>query len=129
VPLAAVLWSGEITFAGVLSFLLADLIVLPILASYRKYYGSSFAVRITIAMFIAMAIAALITSAVLGGLGAIPSGPRPARAGIFGTLSVNYKLALNVLATLVSVAVLCLSGSLPKLRAPVRARPGLDPRS
>ena len=40
VPLAAVLWSGGISFAGVLAFLFADLIVLPILAIYRKYYGT-----------------------------------------------------------------------------------------
>ena len=40
VPLAAVLWSGGISFAGVLSFLFADLIVLPIMLIYRKYYGT-----------------------------------------------------------------------------------------
>jgi uncharacterized membrane protein YraQ (UPF0718 family) len=43
VPLAAVLWSGGISFAGVLAFLFADLIVLPIVAVYRKYYGGAFA--------------------------------------------------------------------------------------
>jgi uncharacterized membrane protein YraQ (UPF0718 family) len=129
VPLAAVLWSGGSTFAGVLAFLFADLIVLPILAIYRKYYGTRFAVRITIAMFIAMAVAALITSAVFGWLGAIPAGPRPTRADIFGTLSVNYKLVLNILATLAFVALLWLSRAPRKLRAPVRVRPGFDPRS
>ena len=39
VPLAAVLWSGGIGFAGVIAFIFADLIVLPIVAIYRKYYG------------------------------------------------------------------------------------------
>ena len=47
VPLAAVLWSGGISFAGVLAFIFADLIVLPIIAIYRKYYGTAFALRIT----------------------------------------------------------------------------------
>ena len=47
VPLAAVLWSGGISFAGVLAFLFADLIVIPILLIYRKYYGTRFTVRIT----------------------------------------------------------------------------------
>ena len=42
VPLAAVLWSGGICFAGVLAFLFADLIVLPIVLIYRKYYGGAF---------------------------------------------------------------------------------------
>ncbi|MBV9003959.1 MAG: permease, partial [Solirubrobacterales bacterium] len=46
VPLAAVLWSGGISFAGVLAFLFADLIVIPILWIYRKYYGTTFTIRI-----------------------------------------------------------------------------------
>jgi hypothetical protein len=44
VPLAAVLWSGGISFAGVMAFLFADLIVLPIVAIYRKYYAAALAV-------------------------------------------------------------------------------------
>ena len=64
VPLAAVLWSGGISFAGVLAFLFADLIVLPILAIYRKYYGTRFAVRIAALMFMTMVIAALIVDGI-----------------------------------------------------------------
>jgi uncharacterized membrane protein YraQ (UPF0718 family) len=52
VPLAAVLWSGGISFAGVIAFLFADLIVLPIVVAYRKYYGLSYALRITALMFV-----------------------------------------------------------------------------
>src|SRR3954453_22737142 len=59
VPLAAVLWSGGLSFAGVMAFIFADLIVLPIIAIYRKYYGWSFALRITGLMFVTMVIAAL----------------------------------------------------------------------
>ena len=59
VPLAAVLWSGGISFSGVIAFLFADLIVLPILAVYRKYYGRAFALRITALMFVTMVAAAL----------------------------------------------------------------------
>ena len=43
IPLAAVLWSGGIGFAGVIAFIFADLVVLPIVAIYRKYYGNAFA--------------------------------------------------------------------------------------
>ena len=39
IPLAAVLWNGGISFGGVIAFIFADLIVLPILNIYRKYYG------------------------------------------------------------------------------------------
>ena len=72
VPLAAVLWSGGICFAGVLAFLFADLIVLPILAIYRKYYGTAFALRITALMFVTMVIAALIVDGIFSALGLRP---------------------------------------------------------
>src|SRR2546423_121061 len=52
VPLAAVLWSGGISFSGVLAFIFADLIVLPIILIYRKYYGWRFTLRITVLMVI-----------------------------------------------------------------------------
>jgi uncharacterized membrane protein YraQ (UPF0718 family)/YHS domain-containing protein len=96
VPLAAVLWSGGISFGGVLAFLFADLIVLPILAIYRKYYGTRFAVRVAGLMFVTMVIAALIVDGSFTALGMIPTGPRPTRADIFSPIRVDYKLALNV---------------------------------
>jgi uncharacterized protein len=101
VPLAAVLWSGGISFAGVLAFLFADLIVLPILAIYRKYYGTTFAIRITGLMFTTMVVAALIVNAIFSALGLIPTGPRPTRADIFSGIHVDYKLALNVLGVVI----------------------------
>src|SRR5947209_18404132 len=66
VPLAAVLWSGGISFAGLLALLFADLIVIPILLIYRKYYGMRFTLRITLVMLFAMALAALVVSALFG---------------------------------------------------------------
>jgi uncharacterized membrane protein YraQ (UPF0718 family) len=56
-----VLWSGGIGLAGVLAFLFADQIVLPIIAIYRKYDGTGFALRITALMFVMMVAAALLT--------------------------------------------------------------------
>jgi uncharacterized protein len=109
VPLAAVLWSGGISFAGVLAFLFADLIVLPILLIYRKYYGTRFTVRITAMMFITMVIAALIVNGIFGALGLIPTGPRPTRADIFSSVAVNYKLALNALALVIFAAMFWLT--------------------
>ncbi len=84
VPLAAVLWSGGISFAGVMAFLFADLIVLPIIAIYRKYYGTAFALRIIALMFVTMVIAALIVDGLFSAAGLIPTGPRPSRGDIFG---------------------------------------------
>ena len=97
VPLAAVLWSGGISFGGVIAFLFADLIVLPIILAYRKYYGTAFALRITVLMFVTMVLAALVVDAVFGGLGLIPTGARPSRGDIFGAIHLDYKLALNIL--------------------------------
>jgi hypothetical protein len=109
VPLAAVLWSGGISFAGVLAFLFADLIVLPILAIYRKYYGTKFTVRITALMFITMVIAALIVDAIFSALGLIPTGPRPTRADIFTGVHIDYKLALNLLGVVIFAALFWLT--------------------
>jgi uncharacterized membrane protein YraQ (UPF0718 family) len=109
VPLAAVLWSGGISFAGVLAFLFADLIVLPIIAIYRKYYGTAFALRITAMMFVTMVIAGLVVDGLFSGLGAIPSGARPTRADIFSSVKVDYKLFLNVFGLVVFGALFWLT--------------------
>jgi len=108
VPLAAVLWSGGISFGGVIAFLFADLIVLPIVVAYRKYYGLKFALRITALMFVTMVIAALAVDGLFSALDLIPT-TRPTRADVFGTVSVNYKLVLNAIATVVFVGLLGLT--------------------
>jgi uncharacterized membrane protein YraQ (UPF0718 family)/YHS domain-containing protein len=100
VPLAAVLWSGGISFAGVLAFLFADLIVLPIIVIYRKYYGTRYALAIVALMFVTMVLAALIVGGLFSAFGLVPTGTRPSRGDIFGTIAVDYKLALNLLAAI-----------------------------
>jgi uncharacterized membrane protein YraQ (UPF0718 family) len=109
VPLAAVLWSGGISFAGVLAFLFADLIVLPIVLIYRKYYGMRFALRITALMFVTMVLAALAVDGLFSALGLIPTGPRPSREDVFGSIALDYKFALNVLGAVVFGALFGLS--------------------
>src|SRR5579875_3859785 len=109
VPLAAVLWSGGISFAGVMAFIFADLIVLPIIAIYRKYYGTRFASRIVLLMFATMVLAALAIDVVFGGLGLIPGGARPGRADIFSAITVNYKLVLNAAGVLLFAALFSLT--------------------
>jgi uncharacterized membrane protein YraQ (UPF0718 family)/YHS domain-containing protein len=109
VPLAAVLWSGGISFAGVLAFLFADLIVLPIILIYRKYYGGRYTARIVALMLVTMAIAALLVGALFGALGLIPSGPRPTRGDIFSSIQVDYKLALNMLGLAIFAALFWLT--------------------
>src|SRR5436190_12906638 len=72
IPLAAVLWNGGISFAGVIAFIYADLIVLPIIDIYRKYYGWKATGFIVAVFYVAMAVAALIVEFLVGALGLIP---------------------------------------------------------
>jgi uncharacterized membrane protein YraQ (UPF0718 family) len=109
VPLAAVLWSGGIGFAGVIAFIFADLIVLPIVLAYRKYYGTEFALRITALMLVTIVIAALAVDGLFSVLGLIPTGPRPSRADVFGSVEVDYKLFLNLFGTAVFAALFWLT--------------------
>ncbi|HEY2478850.1 MAG TPA: permease [Solirubrobacterales bacterium] len=109
VPLAAVLWSGGIGFAGVVAFIFADLIVIPIVLAYRKYYGTEFALRITALMLVTIIVAALVVDGVFGLVGLVPTGPRPTRTDVFGSVGLNYKLLLNLVATAIFAALWWLS--------------------
>ncbi|HEX5310034.1 MAG TPA: permease [Solirubrobacteraceae bacterium] len=104
IPLAAVLWSGGISFAGVIAFIFADLIVLPIVLIYRKYYGAPFAWRIVALMFVTIVLAALVVNALFSVAGLIPQ-VRPTRGDIFGAVRVDYKLFTNVLGLAVFAAL------------------------
>jgi uncharacterized membrane protein YraQ (UPF0718 family) len=109
VPLAAVLWSGGISFAGVMAFIFADLIVLPIILAYRKYYGWAFALRIVALMFVTMVIAALLVDGLFSTANLIPTGSRPSRADIFGSAQLDYKLVLNIIGLLIFAALFYLT--------------------
>jgi uncharacterized membrane protein YraQ (UPF0718 family) len=124
VPLAAVLWSGGISFAGVLAFIFADLIVLPIVIAYRKYYGWAYALRITALMFVTMVAAALLVDGLFSALNLIPTS-RPSRDDIFGSVQLDYKLVLNVIGLLVFAALIWLSRRRkePSTRRPSDALP------
>src|SRR5436309_6808519 len=94
VPLAAVLWNGGISFGGVLAFIFADLIVLPILALYRKYYGWRVAGFLLLSFYATMVVAGLIVEFVFDGLGLIPS-ERNAKV-IEASVTLNYTTILNI---------------------------------
>jgi uncharacterized protein len=104
VPLAAVLWSGGISFGGVLAFIFADLLVLPIIAIYRKYYGWAFTIRVAAVMFLTMAAAALVIDATFTTVGITPD-TRPSRGDIFSSIQLDYRLVLNALGLVVFAAL------------------------
>src|SRR6184192_905393 len=78
VPLAAVLWNGGISFGGVLAFIFADLIILPILNIYRKYYGRRMAGFLLLTFYVTMAVAGLIVDLLFSAIGLAPTGARHA---------------------------------------------------
>jgi uncharacterized protein len=94
VPLAAVLWNGGISFGGVIAFIFADLIVLPILDIYRKYYGWKMAGFLLACFYAAMVAAGLIVELVFGVLRLIPE-ERAARV-VEASVTWNYTTILNL---------------------------------
>ena len=95
VPLAAVLWNGGISFGGVLAFIFADLLVLPILDIYRKYYGWRMAGFLLVTFYASMVVAALIVEFLFQGLGLVPS-ERNAKV-VEASVTWNYTTVLNIL--------------------------------
>jgi uncharacterized membrane protein YraQ (UPF0718 family) len=104
VPLAAVLWNGGISFGGVVSFIFADLLVLPILNIYRKYYGAKMSLFLLGTFYATMAAAGLVIELLFDALGLIPTGPRHAKV-IEASVTWNYTTFLNI-ALLALTAVL-----------------------
>jgi hypothetical protein len=94
VPLAAVLWNGGISFGGVVSFLFADLIVLPVLDIYRKYYGLKISAFLLVVFYASMAAAALIVELLFGLLHFIPK-QRSAKV-VEEAIQWNYTTWLNI---------------------------------
>lgn len=95
VPLAAVLWNGGISFGGVVSFVFADLIIVPIIVIYAKYYGRRMAVFLTATFYVTMVAAGYVVELLFGSLGLVPTGPRHAKVGDTG-IRWNYTSWLNI---------------------------------
>jgi hypothetical protein len=125
VPLAAVLWNSGISFGGVIAFIFADLIVLPILDIYRRYYGWTMAGFLFVTFFAAMVGAALAIELAFDALGLIP-GERAAKV-VEASISWNYTTILNL--AFVSLAAVLVwrfirTGGLPMLKTMNRPSAG-----
>jgi uncharacterized protein len=117
VPLAAVLWNGGISFGGVLAFIFADLIILPILDIYRRYYGRRMAAFLFVTFYAAMALSGLAVELVFQALGLAPT-ERNAKV-VEASIAWNYTTILNI-AFLMLAALLVwrfvATGGLPMLK-------------
>jgi uncharacterized membrane protein YraQ (UPF0718 family) len=96
VPLAAVLWNGGISFGGVIAFIFADLIILPILNIYRKYYGGKMSLFLLATFYATMVVAGYIVEILFGVLHLVPTGPRHAKV-IEASITLNYTTVLNAI--------------------------------
>jgi uncharacterized membrane protein YraQ (UPF0718 family) len=103
VPLAAVLWNGGISFGGVISFVFADLIILPILNIYRKYYGVPAAAFLFVTFYASMVVAGYLVEVGFAVLRLVPKA-RNARV-LDPAITFNYTTVLDI-AFLVLAAVL-----------------------
>jgi uncharacterized membrane protein YraQ (UPF0718 family) len=102
IPLASLLWSGGISFGGVISFIYADLIIIPLILIYWKYYGAKAALYITTVMFVSMVIAGVVVDSLFGTFDLIPTGARPASAIAQAAFQWNYTTWLDLVAIVLS---------------------------
>src|SRR5262252_2186113 len=95
VPLAAVLWNGGISFGGVIAFIFADLIIIPILVIYRKYYGTRMMLTLLGIFYATMVVGGYIIEFTFGGLGLVPA---TRNAGVFNaSITWNCTTFLNII--------------------------------
>jgi uncharacterized membrane protein YraQ (UPF0718 family) len=117
VPLAAVLWNGGISFGGVVAFIFADLLILPILNIYRKYYGMRMMLILLGTFYVSMVSAGYLVELLFGAAGLIPTQRNAVvmQAGI----SWNYTTWLNIVFIVVAAALVArfvATGGLPMLQ-------------
>ena len=117
VPLAGVLWNGGISFGGVVSFIFADLIILPILNIYRKYYGTKMMLFILGSFYLTMVAGGYLIELLFDGLGLVPSG-RHAKV-VEASIQWNYTTVLNIVFLVLASALVfrfVRSGGMPMLK-------------
>jgi uncharacterized protein len=117
VPLAAVLWNGGISFGGVVAFIFADLLIIPILNIYRKYYGTAMMLTLLGTFYAAMVAAGYLVELLFGAASLIPS--QRIATVMHAEISWNYTTWLNIafgaVATVLVVRFVT-TGGIPMLR-------------
>lgn len=103
IPLASLLWSNGISFGGVISFIYADLLVIPLIFIYRKYFGGRATVYIVTIFYMSMVAAGIIVDLIFAALDLIPKGERPMSLVEHATLSWNYTTWLDFVAIAVAL--------------------------
>jgi len=128
IPLASLLWSGGISFGGVISFIYADLVIIPILLLYRKAYGLKAAAAISSVLFASMVGAGIVVDLLFAALGLVPKGARPPSLLQHDHFQWNYTTWLD-LALALAWAALFIASSRAKKHVPAHDSPVSSPES
>ena len=102
IPLASLLWANGISFGGVISFIYADLLVIPLILIYLKYFDRRATLYIVSIFYVSMVAAGVIVDLIFAAAGLIPTGARPASAIEHATITWNYTTWLDIVAIIVS---------------------------
>jgi uncharacterized membrane protein YraQ (UPF0718 family) len=108
VPVATLLWASGISFGGVVAFIYGDLLIIPLLLLYRKYFGLRAAVFIAGWLYVAMVLAGIAVHLLFDALGWIPQGPRPPAAVSLTVFAWNYTAWLNLSAAAITAGLVAL---------------------
>jgi uncharacterized membrane protein YraQ (UPF0718 family) len=108
IPLASLLWSSGISFGGVISFIYADLLVIPLILIYRKYFGGRATFYIVAIFYASMVAAGVVVDLLFAALSLIPQGERPISPIEHATFSWNYTTWLDFVAIVVALWLLFL---------------------
>jgi uncharacterized protein len=106
IPLASLLWSNGISFGGVISFIYADLLVIPIILIYGKYFGARVAIYIVLIFYASMVAAGVIVDLIFAAAGLIPQGARAMNSIEHATITWNYTTWLDLVAVAVAASFL-----------------------
>lgn len=108
IPLASILWANGISFGGVISFIYADLLVIPLILIYRKYFGGRATRYIVVIFYVSMVAAGIIVDLLFAALNLIPQGERAVSPIEHATFSWNYTTWLDFVAIFVALWLLFL---------------------
>jgi hypothetical protein len=103
IPLAAALWAHGVAFGGVISFIFADLVTLPLLFIYRRFYGTNAALRLFALLWFVMSAGGLIVDRLFHLVSLVPSSHHVRFAS--GNFTLGWTLALNIVATVVLITL------------------------
>ena len=104
VPLGAALWNSGISFGGTISFIFADLVALPLVLIYKKFYGTKLSLKLVAVFWFTMSLSGFLTEKIFDLLGALPK--HHALVAHASRIGNNFTSWMNLIALLLSIAII-----------------------